>query len=651
MISQAKKEQVTKPNMEHASPSRFPRVHFPQTPPVKILLPVLLSMFLFIITFFGFILPKVEDHLMDRKREMIHALSESAISSVTYYAHLADQGSISTDNAKKQAADHLRSLRYGPDNKDYFWINDTHPRMIMHPYRPDLEGKDVTDEKDPAGKKLFQAFLATVKETGAGFVNYHWQWQDDPTRIFSKISYVQEYAPWHWIIGTGVYVEDIHSQITSITRNMTFIFLGILAVIALLSVYILWQGASVENRRREIEISLIKSENRYRLLTETAREMILVVDENLRITFANTAFYKKCGYSIRTIQFRPIFDIIPDTDKHTLKSRLSEESSEENDSSFLELSFIKEDSASLPIEATFAVMDTPAGLRSLLMTARDISDKKKAEAEAKLRQEQLMQTDKMVALGTLVAGVAHEINNPISSVMLNLQVYERFWDSSRPVLDDYHRKFGDFEVGGMTYPQLRDRMPKLLHFSQEGVSRVRRIVGDLKEFARQRPSEQQEAVNLNEVVRTSVGLLSSLINKATSSFEVCYDENLPTLLGNSQRLEQVVINLIMNGCQALMDRDQLLSVSTYYIEESEEIILEVSDHGKGMEADLLERIKDPFFTTKRESSGTGLGLAISDTIIRNHSGWLHFKSTPGSGTTATVRLPRYRHDEIAGRMI
>ena len=633
------------------SPPRFLRPTLPQTPPAKILLPVLLSMFLFIITFFGVILPRVEENLMERKREMIHALGEAAISSVRYYANLAELGTISDQQAKSQAVEHLRSLRYGPDNKDYFWINDTFPRMIMHPYRPDLEGKDVTEETDPAGKKLFQAFLATVKETGAGFVDYHWQWQDDPSRVFSKISYVQEYQPWHWIIGTGVYVEDIHNQIAAITQNMTFIFLGILAVIATLSVYIIWQSTTVENRRRQMEASLLKSENRYRLLTETAREMILALDDRLRITFANTAFATKCGYTLADTEHRSILEIIPASHQLALERKIALLGNDAADASLLELSFILEDGSSLPVEATFAVMETPRESRSFLLTARDISDKKKAEAEERLRQEQLMQADKMVALGTLVAGVAHEINNPISSVMLNLQVYERFWEATKPILDEYDRKYNDFEVRGMTYPQLRDRMPKLLHFSREGVARVRRIVGDLKEFSRQHPSDRQEAVNLNEVVRTSVGLLSSLIGKATNSFEVSCEENLPTLLGNSQRIEQVVINLIMNGCQALTDPSQPLAVSTHYLEESEEVILEVRDGGAGMTSEVLERIKDPFFTTKRECSGTGLGLAISDTIVRSHGGWLHFKSQVGTGTTATIRLPRYRPDEIIGRMI
>jgi len=627
------------------------RKPLPKTIPVKIILPVLLSMFLFIATFFGFILPRIEGQLMDRKREMIHALSEAALSSVKHYANIAARGTMSLEEAKHQAAEHLRDLRYGPEGKDYFWINDTHPYMIMHPYRPDLEGKDVTEETDPAGQKLFQDFLEAVKVKGGGYVNYHWQWQDDPSRVFSKISYVQEFAPWHWIIGTGVYVEDVHAQINAITKNMTFIFLIILLVIAMLSVYIIWQGASVENRRRQMEVSLRKSENRYRLLTETAREMILVLDKDLCITYANTAFSKNCGYPLDNIIDASITRILPSEHQMIFFNKIDAVSSDASDSSMLETEFIADDNRTMPVEVNFALMDGQGGPTTFLLTARDITDKKRAEIEARMRQEQLMQTNKMVALGTLVAGVAHEINNPISSVMLNFQVYERFWQTAQPILDSYHTQNGHLEIGGMDYPQLRERMPKLLHFTREGVSRVKRIVGELKEFSRQNPAELREAVNLNQVVETSIGLLTGLLKKATTDLRVELDENLPTLPGNSQRLGQVIINLLVNACQATDNPDKPIIVTTSYLEESEEVLLEITDQGIGMTQDVLERIKDPFFTTRRDSSGTGLGLSISDTIIRNHRGWLNFKSEPGRGTTATVRLPRYDMNEIIGRMI
>jgi len=108
---------------------------------------------------------------------------------------------------------------------------------------------------------------------------------------------------------------------------------------------------------------------------------------------------------------------------------------------------------------------------------------------------------------------------------------------------------------------------------------------------------------------------------------------------------------MVNACQALTDSNQRIYIATGYLEESEEIFLEISDTGIGMPPEVLARIKDPFFTTKRDSSGTGLGLSISDTIIRNHGGWLEFSSEPLQGTTATILLPRYSPDEVAGKMI
>ena len=623
----------------------------PDTIPARILLPVLLSMFLFIGTFFGYFLPKFEDHLMDRKREMIHALSESAMSSIQHYAKLAEDGVISTQEAKEQAASLLRNLRYGPEKKDYFWINDTYPRMIMHPYRPDLEGRDVGETEDPAGKKLFQAFLKKVKESGGGYVNYHWQWQDDPTRIFSKISYVNEFRPWHWIVGTGVYVEDVHAQITAITRNMTFIFLAILGLIALLSVYIIWQGATGESHRREIEESLKKSEIKYRLLAETAREIILLFDSDLRITYANNAWRGISGFSFSDISNKDITTLIPPEQREQFHDKIDQLDNSEAEDYLLEFDFILHDQRTITVEATFAKLETEERTTSYLMTARDITEKKKIEAQAKMQQEQMMQADKMVSLGTLVAGVAHEINNPISSIMLNIRVFDKFWTAVQPIIDQHYEDQGHLDVGTMAYPELRERMPQLLNFSHEGVERVKRIVGDLKDFSGQKPSDLREPVNLNLVVEKALGLISSLIKKATSDFQVEYCESLPILHGNSQSLGQVVINLVVNGCQALTEPSQGLHIRTGYIEESEEIFLEVQDFGQGMKPDILERIKDPFFTTKRDSNGTGLGLSISDTIIRNHGGWLTFSSEPQKGTIATVLLPRYSEDEVIGRMI
>lgn len=138
----------------------------------------------------------------------------------------------------------------------------------------------------------------------------------------------------------------------------------------------------------------------------------------------------------------------------------------------------------------------------------------------------------------------------------------------------------------------------------------------------------------------AVSLLSSLIKKSTSKLEVKKADKLPMIRGNSQRVEQVVVNLLTNACQAIPDQACMIRVSTLYDPSCSEVILEVRDEGTGIEAEFIDRITDPFFTTKHDDGGTGLGLLISRTIVENHHGELRFSSEPGKGTVAMICLPR-----------
>jgi len=614
-------------------------LRIPSDAPLNIVYPVLITLALFVITLFWLLLPSVENHLMDRKREMIRELTESAWSTVHYYASLADKGVISTASARRQAMEHLRNLRFGPDGKDYFWINDMHPNIVMHPYRPDLEGKDVSDLTDPTGKRLFVAFVDKVREEGAGYVDYQWQWQDNPNKIVEKISYVKGFAPWGWVIGTGVYVEDVRAQIAAITQRITMICLGITAVMFLLSFYIVWQGAGTESKRRQVERSLRESEAQYRLLAETAREIIITFDADHRITYANQAWLKAGGEGGRDVRGRSILDIVTPERAADFEAMLDRIALADTADCLLETAFRVDHERVIPVEATFAVMAGPAGTRSYLMAARDITEKKRAAEQDRLQREQLYQSAKMASLGTLVAGVAHEINNPISTVMLNIQVLEKFWQRAIPVLDQYHQDRGDLSVGSMDYEELSRRMPQLIQHTLDGVGRVKRIVSDLKDFAGQRPADVQDTVDLNEIVKKAAGLVASMIKKACSEFQVQYAEQLPAFQGNGQRVEQVIINLLVNACQAMAEKRKTLRVATGFEASTRSLYVEIEDGGCGMRPEVIARITDPFFTTKRDSGGTGLGLSISDTIIRDHGGRLEFRSTPGVGTVATVWIP------------
>jgi signal transduction histidine kinase len=269
----------------------------------------------------------------------------------------------------------------------------------------------------------------------------------------------------------------------------------------------------------------------------------------------------------------------------------------------------------------------------------EVIERKRHEEEARRHQERLFQAAKMVSLGTLVSGVAHEINNPTTFIMSNAPILQKIWKSVAQILDEYCRKHGDFPVGNLTYMEVRNSIPGLLSGILEGSQRIKRIVSELTDFARQQPEEFMECVDINAVVTSALRLSSNLIKSKTDHFSVEYGRDLPTFRGSSQRIEQVVINLILNACEALRNGDEGISVLTSFDPTSGSIMLEIQDLGIGIGQEDLPHIFDPFFTTKRDVGGTGLGLSISSKIIDDHGGTITFQSCPGGGTAATVMLP------------
>jgi len=278
-------------------------------------------------------------------------------------------------------------------------------------------------------------------------------------------------------------------------------------------------------------------------------------------------------------------------------------------------------------------------IEAIAERVRRILGYEQAEKQAREREQQMIQLDRLAALGTMVSGVAHEINNPNNFIMLNTPVLLEAYDSILPVLEEYHRDNGEFLVGGIPYSEMKESIPVLFSGILEGAKRIRTIVESLKGFARAEACDLSQLVDVNEVVRSALVLVNNQIKKSTSRFSVELAEGLPAVRGNSQRLEQVVINLIQNACEALTDRRQGLAIATAHDPAGRDVVVTIHDEGVGIPPDRLPRIMDPFYTTKRPSGGTGLGLSVSASIVKDHGGSLGFVSAPGDGTTVTLRLP------------
>jgi PAS domain S-box-containing protein len=291
---------------QKARPHRFRRRSFA----LRIVLPTLVAMALFLAAFWGFVLPSFETTLLERKREMIRELTNSAWSILSSYEREVQAGRLTREQAQTRASELIRDLRYGPEGKDYFWIQDSQPRMVMHPYRADLNGESLTGFADPRGVKIFVEFANQVQRAGEGHLDYVWQWNDDPARLEPKESYVKGFAPWGWIIGTGLYIDDVRQEIARIEQRLIFAALAIFVAMAALLLYVLQQSLRIERERQEVVDTLRESTERYHTLVDAATEGMLLVLED-RCRYANPTLLNLLGYSAQQLEFLDLADVLP----------------------------------------------------------------------------------------------------------------------------------------------------------------------------------------------------------------------------------------------------------------------------------------------------------------------------------------------------
>ena len=403
--------------------------------------------------------------------------------------------------------------------------------------------------------------------------------------------------------------------------------------------------------RKKGEAALRESEEKYRTILHSIEEFYYQVDLAGNMTFFNDAMVKISGYSKEELMGM------------NNRKYMSEETAKEIYQAFSQVyrtgiptkgfdwEVIRKDGTKRFLATSVSLMrdskGQPIGFYGI---GRDVTERKQAEEQARFHQQQMMHASKMVALGTLVSGVAHEINNPNNFIMLNTPLLREAWESSQPILEEYYEKNGDFIIGGMNYTEMRENIPVLFSGILDGSKRIKQIVEDLRNFARRDTSDMTQSVDVNAILKSAVTLLSNMIMRSTNRFSVEYGTHLPLLKGNFQRLEQVIINLIQNACQALRDTQKGIVVSTSYDENRRGIVVRVEDEGVGIPVEILPRITDPFFTTKPEAGGTGLGLSISSRIVREHCGTLTFTSKVRKGTRAEVFLPVLQtKDHLAGR--
>jgi two-component system NtrC family sensor kinase len=267
-------------------------------------------------------------------------------------------------------------------------------------------------------------------------------------------------------------------------------------------------------------------------------------------------------------------------------------------------------------------------------------NEQKRRRDAEYRLKQSIQADRLAALGEVVAGVAHEINNPNSFITYNVPMLKEIWDALEPVVRDHAAQHPAFQGKPIQPDEMIQDMNDVIESIRIGSERISKVVVNLKDFARLDESPDFKPIHINEVIEKTLTIVGAQLRRSADKVVTHLDENLPEIQGHFGKIEQVLANLLTNASHALpQKRGSVISISTRYIKRLKSVIVAVEDNGNGIPAERLHRIFEPFYTSRRSTGGTGLGLSISHGIVEEHGGILGVLSKPGLGTCFSLFLP------------
>ncbi|MDR3554927.1 MAG: PAS domain S-box protein [Syntrophobacteraceae bacterium] len=394
--------------------------------------------------------------------------------------------------------------------------------------------------------------------------------------------------------------------------------------------------------RKRAEEELISEKQKFEQLADNIDLIFCSVDlHEGEILYVNKAFEKVFGRGIESIGSKPDdwLETIYHEDRLMIEARIKRVRFASHDN--VEFRIIRPDGSLRWLRAkTTPVRDEKGEVYRIAGIAEDITEEKRLRQEAEYRLEQLIQADKLASLGELVAGIAHEINNPNSFISYNLPLLEDTWEMFEPIIRDYSESHPEWRNGRLTLPKLSKDMAGIIHAIQEGSERINRVVGNLKDFARLDESGLKKPVQVNEVVQKTLTIVGAQLRKSLARFDLRLSEDLPLISGHFYKLEQVLANLLLNANHAVLEKEGgIVTLTTRYVERLGCVLIEIEDNGNGMQRDVLDRIFDPFFTTRRTSGGTGLGLSVSHGLVQEHRGRIAVLSRLGLGSRFTVYLP------------
>ena len=266
-------------------------------------------------------------------------------------------------------------------------------------------------------------------------------------------------------------------------------------------------------------------------------------------------------------------------------------------------------------------------------------------------QSQLLQAQRLEVIGSLVAGIAHEVNNPISTIVMNVPLFERIWRDFRPVLAEYAATHPENKYGGLTYDFLQENLMQLIADMDSSANRVADIIKRLKDFSRQSVYPAEALFSINTAAENASRIAETTFRKSTISLQLNLADSLPMMEGRLQDMEQIILNLILNGSQAIDHDRGVVQITTHSEKDKENLVLSVSDNGRGIDPSITAKVFDPFVTDSRVDGSVGLGLSVTYNLVKEHRGRITFESRKGVGTTFVLTFPHTRRVRTAKILI
>jgi PAS domain S-box-containing protein len=374
--------------------------------------------------------------------------------------------------------------------------------------------------------------------------------------------------------------------------------------------------------RRELayaNAALATSEERYHTMINTSPDGIFITDLGGIITEISAVALSLCGAEIIDEMVGVDFISLVPPDETNNLLEIFEKTMRYGIVQNFELRFIKKDQSLILTEASASLLHDPMGLpNAFMIILRNVTERKQLEMK-------LMHTERMAGLGEMATGIAHEINQPLNTISLGLE----------NLLHELKR------TKGIDEPYFRKKASRIF----ENISRLDGIINHIRTFSRSNEAFMQSRFSVNDSIRDGLSMMIGQFTHKGIELRLNLDENIPFVTGNTNRFEQVIINLLINAIDAVEEKRQntagnnpgIIEIKSY--RESESVYAEVKDNGNGIRPDLLDKVMLPFFTTKETSKGTGLGLSISLGIIKEMHGEIVIQSEFSRGTTIQIAIP------------